>query len=41
MFAELSKVVGLKSCPASEKQVADYMNQTFGLRETITQLRLI
>ena len=41
LFKELSKSLEHGSRDANEKEVADYMNQTFGLRETITQLRLI
>jgi hypothetical protein len=45
LFKELSKSLKHDSrdvnVSVSEKEVADYMNQTFGLRETITQLRLI
>lgn len=41
MFAGLSKAVGSMETPASEKQVMDYMNQTFGLIQEVTELRLI
>ena len=41
LFTELSKALSHDGRKANEKEVADYMNQTFGLLGTITQLRLI
>ena len=41
LFKELSKSLEHGSHDATQPEVMDYMNQTFGLRGTITQLRLI
>ena len=41
MFKELSKSLKHDGRDANEEEVADYINQAFGLRGTITQLRLI
>ena len=41
LFTELSKALNHDGRDANEKEVADYVNQTFGLRGTIKQLRLI
>ena len=41
LFTELSKALEHDGRDANEKEVADYMNQTFGLIRDITELRLI
>ena len=41
LFTELSKALEHDGRDANEKEVADYMNQTFGLIHDITELRLI
>jgi len=41
LFTELSKALNHDGRDANDKEVADYMNQTFGLIHDITELRLI
>ena len=41
LFTELSKALNHDGRYANEKEVMDYMNQTFGLIHDITELRLI
>ena len=41
LFTELSKSLNHDGRDANEKEVAGYMNQTFGLIHDITELRLI
>ena len=41
LFTELSKALEHDGRDANDKEVAAYMNQTFGLIHDITELRLI